>query len=82
MIKPFIVKAAVKAANFAEISAFILVYLHFPPTGVFKSSPLWVAMQVSLDHCTGDAVGLWRTINRIGAHDLFGSPLNEQNSLT
>jgi hypothetical protein len=25
MIKPFIVKAAVKAANFAEISAFMLV---------------------------------------------------------
>jgi hypothetical protein len=30
--------------------------------------PLWVALQVSLDHCTADVVGPSRPINRIGAH--------------
>ena len=62
MIKQFIVKAAVKVANFTEISAFMLA-----------SKDKWVTVQVSLDHCTADAVGLRRTINRIGAHNRLQS---------
>jgi hypothetical protein len=53
-IKAVIVKAAVKAANFAEISAFMII-----------SSAKGCG---SLVHCTADVVSLPRTVNRIGAH--------------
>jgi hypothetical protein len=50
MIKQFIVKAAVKAANFTEISAFMLA-----------SKDKWVAVQVSLDHSRRTAPFLARS---------------------
>jgi hypothetical protein len=75
MIKPVIVKAAVKAANFAEISAFMI-----NSSAKVAVTAFWAALQMSLDHCTGDVVGRLRTINRIGAHYGVGNSLNEKVS--
>jgi hypothetical protein len=84
MIKPFIVKAAMKAANFADISAFmILSWLHGcfgdlgPPVAYCRQTIPQVALQISLDHRTAGVVGLLRTIDRIDAHCQLAN-LNEQ----
>jgi hypothetical protein len=67
VIKPVIVMAAVKAANFAEISAFMII-----SSAKFAVTVVSAGLQVSLVPCTADVVGLLRTINRIGAHCCLG----------
>jgi hypothetical protein len=63
LIKAVIVKAPVKAANFAEISAFMII-----SSVKGCGCRCWAALKASLVHCAADVVSLPRTVNRIGAH--------------